>query len=43
METNTIVHDRDRYSSRLAKINWEYLTFWLVYFATIFGLGYTLL
>jgi hypothetical protein len=33
---------RARSSSRLAKINWQFLTFWLSYFSMIFGVGYAM-
>jgi hypothetical protein len=41
METVTIFHDR--FSSRLEKINWPFITFWLAYFTAILGFGYAML
>jgi len=41
METVTNFHDR--FSSRLGKINWQFLTFWLAYFTAILGFGYAIL
>jgi hypothetical protein len=41
METVTIFHDR--FSSRLEKINWPFITFWLAYFTAILGFGFGML
>ena len=31
---------RIKSSSQSAKIDWPFLTFWLTYFAMVFGVGY---
>jgi hypothetical protein len=41
METVTIFPDR--FSSRLGKINWPFIMFWLAYFTAILGFGYAIL
>ena len=34
---------RDTPSSRFRKINWQFLTFWIMYISLILSIGYTLI
>jgi len=43
METVTVTIFHDRFSSRLGKINWPFITFWIAYFTGILGFGYAML
>jgi len=42
METTGIMF-RDKSSSHFRKLNWQFLTFWILYIGLIFTIGYALI